>query len=122
MSMDNTEKKDVICTCCPVGCHMEATLENGAVTAVTGNSCKRGEAYAKDECTNPKRTLTTTVRTADGEMLSVKTASPIPIGKISEAVEALAALCPPTPIAIGDVVCENICETGISVVATKNLP
>lgn len=36
------EKRNIICTCCPMGCHMEVTLADGKVTEVVGNTCKRG--------------------------------------------------------------------------------
>jgi CxxC motif-containing protein len=100
---------------------MEVTLENGKVTEVTGNTCKRGANYAVDEITNPKRTLTSTVKTDKGMMLSVKTAQSIPFGKMNEAMKVLAGITVKTPVHIGDVVCADICGTGVDVVATKNL-
>lgn len=111
------ETKKVICTCCPMGCHMEVTLENGAVTQVAGNTCKRGAMYAADECTNPKRTLTTTVRTVTGEMLPVKTAQAIPRDKLFEAMRVLSGVCATLPVHIGDVICSDICGTGVDVLA-----
>ena len=39
--------KEMICVACPIGCSITIELdEPGAVLAVTGNQCKRGEAYA----------------------------------------------------------------------------
>lgn len=116
-----TEKRKIICTCCPMGCHMDVTLENGKVTEVVGNTCKRGAAYAVDECTNPKRTLTSTVKTNNGEMLSVKTAEAIPFEKMRDAMKALSAVTVKTPVHIGDVILADVCGTGVSVVATKNI-
>ena len=75
------EKRELICVACPLGCPITVTLdENGAVTDVKGNTCKRGEAYAHTECTNPTRMLTTTVRVEGGNayVVPVKTANPIP--------------------------------------------
>lgn len=115
------EKKNIICTCCPMGCHMEVTLEDGKVTEVKGNTCKRGANYAVDEITNPKRTLTSTVKTDKGMMLSVKTAEAIPFGKMTDAMKILAGITVRTPVRIGDIVCKDICGTGVNVVATKNL-
>lgn len=115
------EKRNIICTCCPMGCHMEVTLEDGAVTEVKGNTCKRGAAYARDEVTNPKRTLTSTVKTDLDEMLSVKTAESIPFALLTEAMAVLANITVKTPVKIGDVVCKDICGTGVDVLATKNL-
>ena len=114
------ETKQIICTCCPMGCHMDVTLENGKVESVVGNTCKRGYNYAIDECTDPRRTLTSSVRLKDGRMLSVKTAAAIPFGKMFEAMEALSKVTPKAPVKIGDVIVKDLCGTGIAVVATRN--
>lgn len=114
-------KRQIICTCCPMGCHMEVTLEGGKVIGVVGNTCKRGAAYAVDECTDPKRTLTTTVKTDNGGPVSVKTAAAIPFSKMKEAMNVLAAVTVKTPIRIGDTVVADLCGTGVSVIATKNI-
>lgn len=121
MNKNINEVKKIICTCCPMGCHMEVTVTDGVVSSVEGNTCKRGAAYAVDEITNPKRTLTSTVKTDKGIMLSVKTADAIPFGKLFTAMECLANVTVKTPVMIGDVVYHNICETGVDVVATKNV-
>jgi CxxC motif-containing protein len=78
------ETRELICINCPLGCALTVTLENGEVTRVTGNTCPRGEAYARKECTNPTRIVTTTVRVEGGRLpvVSVKTASDIPKEKL----------------------------------------
>lgn len=115
------EIRNIVCTCCPMGCHMEVTLADGKVTGVAGNTCKRGEAYAHDECVNPTRTLTTAVRMAEGAMLSVKTEKPIPFGKLIMVMKALADVHPARPVRIGDTVLADACGTGVNVIATKNI-
>ena len=42
-------QRQLICIGCPMGCQLTATMENGAVTAVAGNTCKRGDSYARKE-------------------------------------------------------------------------
>ena len=49
------EEKNLICICCPLGCPLTVTLENGEVVSVTGNTCPRGAAYGRREVTNPTR-------------------------------------------------------------------
>ena len=115
------EKKKIVCTCCPMGCHMEVSVQDGKVVSVKGNTCKRGEKYANDEIICPKRTLTSTVKTDKGIMLSIKTESAIPLEKMGEAMRALSKVNAKTPIKIGDIVCKNICGTGVNVLATKNV-
>ena len=50
--------RELTCIGCPMGCQLRATLEDGVVTAVTGNTCPRGDAYARKECVHPERTVT----------------------------------------------------------------
>ena len=40
-------KQELICIGCPMGCQLTAEVESGVVTQVSGNTCKRGDAYAK---------------------------------------------------------------------------
>ena len=42
------EKRELICIGCPLGCPLTVTMEETGIT-VTGNTCKRGEIYAKKE-------------------------------------------------------------------------
>lgn len=76
-------EKEMVCIGCPMGCNLKITLsEDGKIQSVTGNTCKRGETYAENECTNPQRTLTTSLRCEDGDMISVKTDRTIPKDKV----------------------------------------
>jgi CxxC motif-containing protein len=91
------------------------------VLGVTGNGCKRGITYAEAECVAPVRTLTTTVRTAQGHVVAVKTAAPIPKEKMMEAMKVLSRVRISEPVHIGDTVVEDILGTGVKVVATANI-
>lgn len=117
------ENRELICIGCPMGCMMTVTLEDGRVTAVTGNTCKRGDDYARKEVTNPTRIVTSSVLVEGGELpvVSVKTREDIPKGKIPETMEALKAVCVQAPVHIGDVVLTNVAGTGVDMVATKNV-
>ena len=48
--------KEVICTCCPQGCHLQVDEANDY--KVTGNGCPNGIAYGKEELTHPTRIIT----------------------------------------------------------------
>ena len=117
------EKKSLICIGCPMGCALSVTLENGEVTEVTGNTCKRGDIYARKEVTNPTRIVTSTVKVSGGAlaMVSVKTKTDIPKGKIFDCVRALKTVCVKAPVHIGDVILENVADTGVDIIATKNV-
>lgn len=47
------EKRELICIGCPMGCPLTVTLDGGAVVTVQGNTCPRGDAYARKEVTAP---------------------------------------------------------------------
>lgn len=114
------ETRELTCIGCPMGCQLTATVESGAVTAVTGNTCRRGEDYARRECIAPVRTVTGTVRMADGRILPVRTRGEVPKAQVLAVAGAFAAVHPHPPVRIGDVVLKNVCGTDVDVVATAN--
>ncbi len=117
------ENRDLICIGCPLGCPLTVTIENGEVTAVTGNTCPKGDAYARKEVTNPTRIVTSTVCVEGGvaPMVSCKTAADIPKGKIFEVTTALKDVVVQAPVTIGDVLLANAADTGVDIIATKNI-
>ena len=116
------ETKNLICIQCPMGCPLEVTMENGEVIKVSGNTCKRGVSYAEQECVAPQRMVTAVVAVADRKTpVSVKTRTPIPKVKIFECMKQLAATEIKAPVHMGDVVCANVCGTGVDVIATKTV-
>lgn len=114
---------NLICIGCPLGCPLTVEMEGSEVKAVSGNTCPRGDAYARKELTNPTRIVTSTVRVSGGRlaMVSVKTASDIPKGKIFDCVKALKDVEVKAPVKIGDVIVENVAGTGVNIIATKNV-
>ena len=106
-----------------MGCPLIVTMEDGVVASVTGNTCPRGDAYARKEVTAPTRIVTSTVRVTGGTlaMVSCKTRSDIPKGKIFDVVRALKDVEVPAPITIGQVLAENVAGTGVDIIATKNI-
>ena len=83
--------RELTCIGCPMGCQLRATLEDGVVTAVTGNTCPRGDAYARKECVHPERTVTGTVRVLGGPLpvVPVRTQGEVPKEKVLEVARAL---------------------------------
>jgi CxxC motif-containing protein len=117
------ERKELICISCPIGCHLQVDMEEGKVIKVVGNTCKRGQIYGEKECTNPTRIVTSSVKVIDGKVkvVSVKTRSDIPKGKIFDCVEALKGIEVKAPIKIGDIILKNAAGTGVDIIATKNV-
>ena len=120
--MEERVKKEFTCICCPLGCQITVTEENGQLI-ITGNNCPKGEKYVKDEMTNPTRMVTSMVWVDGGEIpvVSVKTKEAIPKEKIQYCIEALKGVTVNAPVKIGDVILEDVADTGISVIATKNV-
>lgn len=120
----STEKRNLTCINCPLGCQIEVTLEDGAVTVVAGNSCPRGEKYARKEVTDPRRVVTKSVAVTGSRegarTVSVRTAGDVPKGSVMDVVRALRGVAVRCPVKIGDVILEDAAGTGVAVVATKN--
>lgn len=111
----------MICINCPKGCEMEVTVGQGTVS-VSGNSCPKGETYAKTEVTNPTRMVTGLVRIAGmRKPLPVKTKVAVPKTKVDAVLFALHQTTVQLPVMIGDVIIPNVAETGVDVVATANM-
>ena len=114
-------KRELICIVCPRGCALSCELtEGGEVISVSGNLCPRGKTYAINECTNPQRVVTSTVRCADGEVVSCKTAGNVPKGLMFDIMKEINKTVAPASVKIGDVLIENVLDTGVDVVATSN--
>ena len=111
------------CICCPLGCRIEVALdENGQVSEVSGYTCKRGADYAAQEAVAPER-MVTAVLCVSGclEPVRVKTQRPVPKAAMKDVLAAVAALRLDAPVAAGDVLIEDVCGTGVAVVATKSV-
>ena len=117
--MSNT--KNLTCIICPLGCELKIEFDaDGKVDNVSGNTCPRGKQYAINECTNPVRTITSTVRCEDGGVVAVKTSCPIPKAKMFEVMEEINEARAGASVKIGDVIIANVCDTGADVIATAN--
>lgn len=114
------ETRELTCINCPMGCSLIATIDGDKIT-ITGNTCIRGEQYGKAEVTNPTRIVTSTIKVDNNQRVSCKTEKAIPKDKIFEVMEEIKKTRAKAPVLIGDVLIENVANTGINVVATKNI-
>ena len=118
------EKKELTCIVCPMSCHLEVTLDdNGGIVSVIGNTCKRGDQYARAELTSPVRMLTSTVKLEGGlyKRLPVITSDNIPKGSMAEVMEAISQVTVSAPVKIKDVIIENVCGLGVDIVASRSM-
>ncbi len=116
-------KKTVICTVCPNGCEIEVDYTTKEDATLTGYACKRGITYALDECFEPKRTFTASVRIngSDRRMLPVRTTGPIPKDLLMKAAETLETITLETPVNCGDVIVENFLDTDVKLISAMTL-
>ena len=112
--------RNITCIICPRGCALTAEITDAGVT-VTGNACPKGQEYAVNECTNPVRTVTATIRVINryNTMVSVKTSVPVSKDKMMDVIKALRNTQIEAPVHIGDVILKDIC--GSDIVATKTV-
>lgn len=115
--------RQLICICCPVGCLITVDKKKDKSLDITGNNCQKGEAYARSEMTAPTRTVTSIicVEGGSGKVVPVKTAAEIPKEKIEICMREIQATYVAAPVKVGDVLIENVADTGISVIATGNM-
>ena len=116
------EVRNLICIGCPLGCPVTVTMDGDDMN-VTGNTCPRGEAYAKKEVTHPTRIVTSSIRVKDGVIarVSVKTKDDIPKSKIFEVMEEIRGTHVDAPVSMGQVLIADCAGTGVEIIATKSV-
>ena len=114
--------KEITCIICPNGCKLTVKKENGEYL-VTGHKCKRGISFAVQEMEDPRRTLCTTVKTAfkDIPRLSVRTDGEIQKRLIQPLMQQLRKIEVKEPVIVGDIIEENVFDSGVNVIATTSL-
>jgi len=118
------EKRTLICVSCPVGCELTVTLDNGEIQEVEGNSCKLGVEYAHQEIFDPRRMVASTVKVKNGyhPLVPVYTEKPVPKPQIFDILAELRKVELEAPVKVNQVVIENVLDTGINIIASRNLP
>ncbi len=123
------ETRRFVCIVCPRGCALEVDVdvdvagEGKAVLALRGNACARGEVYGRSEIVDPRRSLTSTVRVANGKRrrLPVRSTGTIPLPRLREAARALDGIVVEGPLACGTVIAVDFLGLGVDIVATDQL-
>ena len=118
------EERKLTCIVCPMGCQLNISLEDGKISSISGNRCNRGSVYAHEECTAPKRMLTTTVRVIDGfhPFVPVKSDKPIPKEYLFKCMNLIRAIKVKAPVKSGDILIQDICGTGVNIMAARTIP
>ncbi len=121
--------REMICINCPIGCNLKVYGDNEENIRVEGNKCPRGLQYGKDEVLNPKRMVTSSVplrkdeNTGIYQMISVKTSEAVPKELIFSVIKEIKSIDLKSKgikkIEVGDILLENVCNTGVDIVATQ---
>jgi CxxC motif-containing protein len=85
-----TPTKQYICLTCPNCCEL---MTDGH--QVSGAKCEKGRDFACQEWQEPRRMVTTTIRVETGQgthIVPVKTATPVPLARLSIIMKAIKAL------------------------------
>ena len=112
--------RELTCIVCPKGCQLTVELNGKEIVSISGHTCKRGEEYAKNECTAPMRTITSTAAILGGGVVPVKTDKAIPKELMFECMAEINKARVSPDAKLGDVVVENILGTGANVITTRN--
>lgn len=122
--MSKLEQREITCISCPMGCLLTVKID-GEQIDVTGNGCKIGLQYGKNEVSNPKRMITTSIKIKESDgtnkMLSVKTSNTVPKGKIEDCLKAIKKANIAGSFVVGDVVIKNIIGLNVDIVATRDI-
>jgi CxxC motif-containing protein len=121
---DDAHVSHYLCIGCPLGCRLEVEEVAGEILEVRGQSCKKGDQFARQEHVDPRRVVTTTVaiRGALHPRLPVKSAGDVPKGLVVPVCELLHQLALEAPVRMGEVILANVLGTGVDIVASRDLP
>jgi CxxC motif-containing protein len=98
--------------------------QGDAIQEVSGNNCKRGAKYARQEFTDPRRSFSTTIpiQGAIYARLPVKLSAPIRKEDVLKAARAIRGLSASAPVACGTIVLASLLgDQGVDVVACRTM-
>ena len=112
------------CIVCPIGCRLSVNWASDGSLEVTGNRCKRGEAYAREEFEDPRRVVTGTcaIESRTRSRLPVRSTAGVPVETIPAFLNVMYAQRVHAPIHIGDTVASAVAGTDIDLIATMTIP
>lgn len=107
-----------------MGCHLKVDDSDKNNIKVSGNTCPRGDKYAKEEVVCPKRMVTSIVEVEGGtvRMVSGKTSASVPKDKMFDVLDAIRNISVKAPVKKNQVILADVLGTGIDFVATKDVP
>jgi len=118
-----SEKKEITCIICPIGCKILVKKDGSNVKILDGNKCKRGVEYATSEALDPRRMLTSSILVLDGELplVSVKSSQPVSKKHLFSVLDEIKKAKIKAPVKLGQVLIKNVSNTNIDIIATKTI-
>jgi CxxC motif-containing protein len=116
--------KQYTCIGCPIGCPLQLQHEGKDITEISGYECDRGAKYAKQEFTDPRRDMSTTVEIigARWKRLPVKVTGPVEKDRVMEAARKIHELRVRAPVKLGQVLIEDFLgQKAIHVVSCRTM-
>ncbi|NLI53682.1 MAG: DUF1667 domain-containing protein [Clostridiales bacterium] len=119
-----SDKRTFTCIVCPNGCTIETVFDGDKILEINGQQCKRGEEYVRQELTDPRRTIASSVPISGATLplCSVRLTKAIPKREIFNVMREINKVRLAAPVSIGHVVIQDVCGLGSDVIVTKNLP
>ncbi len=92
------------------------------ISRISGYLCDRGKGYARDEIIEPRRMVTSLIPVQGRALpLSVRTRGPIPKNLIFACLRAIRQVTIQPPVHQGDCIIANVLNTGVDVIATRDV-
>lgn len=114
--------KELTCIICPKGCSLSVAEVEGEIR-VSGAQCPRGDKYAAQELTNPRRSLQTTVKTTlpGVRRAAVKISREVPLKEIFLYMEAINKIVLREKLKCGDIIEKGLRGTDVDLILTERL-
>lgn len=115
--------KNMTCIICPMGCQLTVSKDDSGEITVKGNTCPRGDKYARKELTCPTRTLTCTVKVTGGArpVVAAKSNKEVPRDRQVECMSVVRRVAAAAPIKAGDVLVPDVLGTGADIIAVEDI-
>lgn len=117
------KEKKYTCIACPLGCNLTMQIQADNRLVISGNKCKRGIEYAREEYLAPKRIVTATCPTDNNlyPRVPVKTDKPVLKKHINSLLKEIYQHKVSLPVKQNIVIIKNFKESGVNVVITRTI-
>ncbi len=117
------EHQEFICVTCPMGCAIQAVIEDGELKEIEGEACRRGIDWVRQELSDPRRMLTTTVQVEGGvlPLVPVRSRDALPKDEILPVAALLRHVVLQAPVKEGQIVVADVLSTGVDIIASRDL-